>query len=371
MSVDKLKSPTPGFVAQLNGILTKKRYHICTAFTDQYSDPSYVHFSESDMADETIATKVSFEIFSKSHGVQILHYHCNNGRFAENKFTQHCKDSKQRLTFCPVNQHNSNGRAEKRNRDLQDGAQIAMLHAKSMWPEAINTHLWSYALKIVNDIRNFVPQASGRTPLILFSGSNVQPKIQSHTFGCPVYALDSILASRKIIPKWDSRSLLGIYLGQSPAHSRTVALVMNPLNGLVSPQFHVRFNDTFETLTQQTSRVSWPTLAGFGIKKATVAPKAVAVAEVQPINSAEYEVQELQDGLDFTNVTNIGEEPDDGQSKSSEDEKPPEEEVDDGRRSWSCTIFNEKGERKPGESSSQDEKAARARNSGLLIAILG
>ena len=55
----------------------------------------------------------------------------------------------------------------------------------------IYTHLWPYALKMTNDILNQVPQKSGRTPLINFSGSNVQPKIQSHTFGCPVYALDT------------------------------------------------------------------------------------------------------------------------------------------------------------------------------------
>ena len=222
---------------------------------------------------------------------------------------------------------------------MQDMARINLLYAKSMWPAAINTHLWPYALKMVNDIRNMVPQASGRTPLILFSGSNVQPKIQSHTFGCPVYALDSNLASGKTIPKWDSRSRLGIYLGMSPAHSRTVALVMNPLNGLVSPQFHVRFDDTFETLTQQTSRVSWHILAGFGADKATdkatVAPKAATVAQVPPINSAtedENEVQELQDGPDFATGTSSGEELDDDESVSSADEDPPEEEVDDGRR---------------------------------------
>lgn len=127
----------------------------------------------------------------------------------------------------------------------------------------IYTHLWPYALKMANDILNQVPQKSGRTPLINFSGSNVQPKIQSHTFGCPVYALDSKLASVKTISQWDSRSCLGIYLGQLPSHSCTAALVLNPTNGLVSPQSHVRFDDSFETLQQHAPIVFWPKIGRF------------------------------------------------------------------------------------------------------------
>ena len=69
-----------------------------------------------------------------------------------------------------------------------------------------------------------------------------------HTFGCPCYILDSRLQTNpKGVPKWEPRASLGIYLGQSPAHAANVALVLNPKTGLVSPQFHVVFDDNFAT----------------------------------------------------------------------------------------------------------------------------
>jgi Reverse transcriptase (RNA-dependent DNA polymerase) len=50
------------------------------------------------------------------------------------------------------------------------------------------------------------------------------------------------------IKKWWLRSRIGIYLGKSPRHARSIALVLNPKTGNVSPQFHVKFNDTFKTI---------------------------------------------------------------------------------------------------------------------------
>ena len=71
-----------------------------------------------------------------------------------------------------------------------------------------------------------------------------------YTFGCPVYVLDSRLqdAGGPGIPKWEPRSRLGIYVGHSPYHAGSVALVLNPKTGLVSPQFHVIFDDDFSTV---------------------------------------------------------------------------------------------------------------------------
>ena len=51
------------------------------------------------------------------------------------------------------------------------------------------------------------------------------------------------------LPKWDPRSRLGIFVGHSPGHASVVALVLNPRTGLVSPQYHVVFDDTFSTIS--------------------------------------------------------------------------------------------------------------------------
>ena len=48
-----------------------------------------------------------------------------------------------------------------------------------------------------------------------------------------------------MLPKWDPRSRLGVYLGHSPCHTGSVALVLNPKTLHSSPQFHVVFDDRF------------------------------------------------------------------------------------------------------------------------------
>ena len=69
-----------------------------------------------------------------------------------------------------------------------------------------------------------------------------------HTFGCPCYVLDKELQNGGMVPKWEPRSRLGMYLGHSPCHAGSVALVLNPKTLHVSPQFHVAFDDTFSTV---------------------------------------------------------------------------------------------------------------------------
>jgi hypothetical protein len=46
-------------------------------------------------SEETVKAKQVFEQFAIKHGVTIKHYHCNNGRFADNAFQQACQQSNQ------------------------------------------------------------------------------------------------------------------------------------------------------------------------------------------------------------------------------------------------------------------------------------
>jgi len=50
--------------------------------------------------------------------------------------------------------------------------------------------------------------------------------------------------------KWKERSRVGIYLGRSPHHAATVPLILNTQTGLVSPQFHVVYDDNFDTVAR-------------------------------------------------------------------------------------------------------------------------
>ena len=89
-----------------------------------------------------------------------------------------------------------------------------------------------------------------------------------HAFGCPVFALSNELASGSTIPKWSPRCRLRLNLGPSPSHACNVYLVLDINSGLVSPLFHVKFDDLFETTRLQSSDVTsgpaptWETLAG-------------------------------------------------------------------------------------------------------------
>ena len=65
-----------------------------------------------------------------------------------------------------------------------------------------------------------------------------------------------------------------MYLGPSPNHARSVALVLNPRTGHVSPQFHVKFDDFFETVQAKSTDLdspdpAWKYLSGFATKKGT------------------------------------------------------------------------------------------------------
>ncbi len=115
-------------------------------------------------------------------------------------------------------------------------------------------------------------QQHGISQLELFLRTEIAPNLQQlHKFGCPVYTLHSNLQSVKFIPKWNPRSRLGVNLGPSPRHRRQVSLILNLMTRLVSLQYHVIYDDYFET-TSTTSgnpmtNSTWQKLAGLTIAK--------------------------------------------------------------------------------------------------------
>jgi hypothetical protein len=123
-------------------------------------------------------------------------------------------------------------------------------------------------LRNTQHMRNSLPDSKdGTCPFERFSGVEVAPNLKSnHTFGCPVYALNSRLASGKSIPKWNPRARVGLYIGPSPRHARNVSLVLSLDTGLVSPQFHVQHDDFFETVSPKSGNPvilsHWQKLSG-------------------------------------------------------------------------------------------------------------
>ena len=269
ISVDQLQSTQPGFFAQLKGRLTTRKYNSATVFVDHYSRLRFIHLMTSMSSAETIQAKEAFERFAAEHGVRIKHYHCDNGRFADNAFKLHCDANHQTISFCGVNAHFQNGIAERAIRDITDITRTTLLHAKARWPSAIHLSLWPYAMRTAVHVYNTAPVLSDATSRIeKFSGVKVGFRMKdNHTFGCPVFALQNDLAAGNKIPKWSPRARLGINLGPSPQHARNVNVILNPQTGLCSPQFHCRFDDFFETVRHSSDDMmtssKWQQLAGF------------------------------------------------------------------------------------------------------------
>ena len=270
VSVDQMQSPTPGLIGQLKGVPTTQRYMAATIFVDHFSRLSFVHLQRSLTSDDTVKAKRAFERYCESHGVKVMHYHADNGRFADTLFLQDIAEQRQRISYCGVNAHFQNGVAEKRIRDLQDLARTALLHATARWPRVMSNCLWPYALRAANDALISAPRrVDGRSAASVFSRTDVSPKLGSfRPFGCPTYVLTNELAAGKHIPKWFKRARVGLYLGQSPQHARSVALVLNISTGLVSPQFHVAFDDLFETVgtKEDVYEIGWLSATHFSEK---------------------------------------------------------------------------------------------------------
>ncbi len=185
--------------------------------------------------------------------------------------------------------------AERRIRELQDTARTMLIHANRRWPGAIETFLWPYALRMANDQVNNTPSLTRKdhaTPMSLFADTIVaiNPLHWRH-FGCPAYELDKVLQTGRKIGKWDERSRVGIYLGNSTQHARSVGLVLNLTTGLCSPAYHVVFDPSFETMRRSFGNYppvsKWQEVCRFrksGTPTAPVQPAKVRAPRRTPLD---------------------------------------------------------------------------------------
>jgi len=123
-----------------------------------------------------------------------------------------------------------------------------LLHVLNKWPDVVTVSLWPYALRLAVDLHNATPGQSSLSPAEIFAGTKDRNRLADfHAFGCPVFVLEARLQAGHKIPKWEPHSWMAVYLGCSPQHASNVPLVMNIKTGLVSPQYHVVFDDHFTT----------------------------------------------------------------------------------------------------------------------------
>jgi hypothetical protein len=184
-----------------------------------------------------------------------------------------------------VSAHFQNGIAERRIKYLTERSRTSLLHAMHRWPSAVTINLWPYALRYVNAVYNATPALkSGKSPLKCFNGTAVRPKVLNfHPPLCPVYVMHNGLQGSGSRPnKWVRRSRCAVYLGNSPRHSRLVALVLSLLTGYASAQFHLKHDDFFETDRDLSvlPKSQWQELAGITPEEMEGKPTKKGTAKV-------------------------------------------------------------------------------------------
>ncbi len=223
-----------------------------TLFVDVATGLTKAYFQVSLGADDTIRSKLAFERFAMSCGVSVQAYRTDNGIFTKLAFMHEIETNHQRLTVSGVGAHHQNGVAERGIRTIVTKARSQLLHAQLRWPEQSPSDLWPMAMQHSEHLLNVIPSASldgfsaeERFCQSLRSTDQLQ---ELHVWGCPAYVLEPTLQDGRKLPKWQPRSRRGQFVGWSPLHSSKVALIRNLVTGRISPQFHVVFDDWFETV---------------------------------------------------------------------------------------------------------------------------
>jgi hypothetical protein len=223
-----------------------------TLFIDVATGLTKAYFQVSLGASDTIRAKVDFERFALSCGVTVKGYRTDNGIFTKLEFLKEIEDNHQRISVSGVGAHHQNGVAERGIRTIVTKARSQLLHAQLRWPDQTPSHLWPMAMQHSEHLLNVIPSASmdgfSAEERFCRTVKSSAPLCDLHVWGCPAYVLEPTLQDGRKLPKWQPRSRRGQFVGWSPLHSSKVALIRNLVTGRISPQFHVVFDDWFETI---------------------------------------------------------------------------------------------------------------------------
>ncbi len=186
---------------------------------------------------ETLLVKLAFKTLCAKADCSVKHYQADNGQFSDKQLLAACNNLNQTIDFCGVGAHHQNGITKNRNKRLTQTARVLLLHGMRMWPQMVDQMFWPFALKAAAErINSLHIDIDSHTPESKFYGVKIENILVKtfHTMFCPCYIMDSRLHIAGSIgpPKWEPRSNICVYLGHSPFHARSVALVYNPSTGM-------------------------------------------------------------------------------------------------------------------------------------------
>jgi transposase InsO family protein len=254
ISVDHYVSPVRGRRRSGFGRNSSTTGYVGGSLYVDHASGKLFHFPQTELtASATVRAKQCLEAAAADVNGRVKAYHSDNGVFASQEFKDHCSSQQQRITFSGVGAHHQNGVAERGIGTVSRMARSNLLHLMLHWPLRCKVDLWALSMDYAVWIYNRVPldYLGGLSPNEFWSGirSDHADLKHAHVFGCPVYVLDPKLQDGKSIPKWNSRSRQGMFVGYSAEHSSMVPLVLNIETGHISPQFHVIFDDHFHTVS--------------------------------------------------------------------------------------------------------------------------
>ena len=255
ISCDHYNSPIAGRLWTSYG-KEKQGFNGGTLYVDHASGKIFNKCQISLRAGETIRGKMALEALARDSGHSIKAFQTDNGVFASKEFKTHCEARDQKIKFSGVGGHHQNGVAEKGIKTISQWARANLIHLSLHWGEKDTIRLWPMALEYAIWVYNRLPSMSGFTPDEIWTGvrSDHEELQRAHVFGCPVYVLDPKLQDGHKIPKWNPRSRVGMFVGFSNQHSSLVPLVLNLKTGKISPQYHIIFDDKFQTVASPAIR---------------------------------------------------------------------------------------------------------------------
>ena len=256
ISADQYVSAVPGRLYTSRGSKSSKdKFCGGTIFVDHASGFIDVRHQPTLSATDTVKSKLEFETAADACGIKVKSYHTDNGVFTAKDFYNELLQGNQSLTLSGVGAAHQNAVAERAIKTVVNMARSMLLHAALRSPEgAITAEFWPMAMDHATWLYNCIPHMdTGFAPIQLWTQSSYMDTKHvlscCHVWGCPAFVLEPKLQKPGVkIPKWAPRSRCGVNLGFSRLHSTLVGLILNPLSGVISPQFHVVYDDLFSTV---------------------------------------------------------------------------------------------------------------------------
>jgi hypothetical protein len=252
VSVDTMIAGIPGYIPFTCGRASARRYTSTNLWVDHSSKYLWLDHQEAPNSANALQSKIKFETFAEKYGRTIKHIHSDNGIYTAKSFVDHCDGKRQKHTLCGVGAHHQNGSVERYIGHLTGKARTMLLHSMQHWPLEVSAAFWPFAFNYAKCVHNFTRRrGESKSPFELFTDETPPIKPSDfRVFGCPAFVLSNEMQDGKATHKFSkARSYMGVFVGLSPAHAGSVPLIFNPSTKLVSPQYHVIFDEGFETST--------------------------------------------------------------------------------------------------------------------------